>query len=95
MEQKNENLLGASIAINLLADESGVSTAVFLTRNTDIIVCPICNRRQMPNRNCCYSCGCLFAYEDDTVQEPEGDDFGEEASCPDNKADEVTTAAAE
>ncbi len=63
MDHSEENLLGASIAINVTTDEAGMTTALFLTRNSDIIVCPVCNRRQMPNRDCCFSCGCLFAYE--------------------------------
>ena len=37
----------------------------FPSRTEEPISCPVCGRRQRGNRDCCYSCGVKFQYEDE------------------------------
>jgi hypothetical protein len=48
-----------------IAVTSGKTTkrvAHFESRGVDEIICPICQKKQKPDRNSCYSCGCQFLY---------------------------------
>ncbi len=45
-----------------------VQTAEFESRSAQDIVCPICGKAQMSNRNSCYSCGCRFIFRDEQQQ---------------------------
>ena len=47
------------------APASACAPVVFRRRTDDLITCPRCGRRQKGNRNVCYSCECLFEYEED------------------------------
>lgn len=44
---------------------SPCAPVVFRRRTDDLITCPRCGKRQRGNRNACYSCECLFEYEED------------------------------
>ena len=37
----------------------------FPSRTEEPISCPVCGRRQRGNRDCCFSCGVKFQYEDE------------------------------
>ncbi|SHI23545.1 hypothetical protein SAMN02745823_03736 [Sporobacter termitidis DSM 10068] len=48
------------------ADDGPNTPAVRLTtRAVGEIVCPVCRKPQLSNRNSCYSCGCRFIYDDE------------------------------
>ena len=45
--------------------EPAKKTAEFESRSVQHIICPVCGKTQMSNRNSCYSCGCIFVYKDE------------------------------
>ena len=65
METLGASILGITLAKDVTKDASGTPTATFESHQAEVIECPICHRRQMPNRISCYCCGCKFSYQDD------------------------------
>jgi hypothetical protein len=57
----------AAVSVNVESSSGGTSanTAVFTSRSEQEIVCPVCNKVQLSNRDTCYSCGCRFIYKDE------------------------------
>lgn len=44
---------------------STAEPVLFPSRTEEPVSCPVCGRRQRGNRDCCYSCGVKFQYEDE------------------------------
>jgi hypothetical protein len=40
-------------------------TALFKSRSLGAVICPVCHKTQLTNRDVCSSCGCRFVYADE------------------------------